>query len=102
MLYLNGGAWNGQQIIPEWWPDFVSTPAKGSEGGYGAQFWLNRHSKLKDLPQDLYFADGFHGQRVFIIPSMELVVVRLGLSKDEEEDFNYLLSRIIEVIEQEG
>ena len=84
LLYLNEGKWNGQQIIPQWWPEFVRTPASGSDGSYGAHFWLNRNNTFKDVPPDLYFADGFHGQRVFIIPSMELVVVRLGLSKDEK------------------
>jgi CubicO group peptidase (beta-lactamase class C family) len=102
ILYLNNGNWNGKQILPEWWTEFVTTPATGSKGRYGGQFWLNESGELRDVPADLYFADGFHGQRVFILPSKNLVVVRLGLSKDEKTDFNQLLAGIITAIDTHG
>lgn len=80
LLYLNKGDWNGEQLISEDWVNYTSTPTNGSEGVYGAQFWLNAGGHLPDAPKDLFFADGFQGQRIFIIPSKELVVVRLGVT----------------------
>jgi CubicO group peptidase (beta-lactamase class C family) len=80
LLYLNKGNWNGEQIISEDWVHYTATPTNTSEGTYGAQFWLNAGNHLPDVPRDLFFADGFQGQRVFIIPSKDLVVVRMGVS----------------------
>ncbi len=80
LLYLNKGIWNGEQVFSEDWVNYTKTPTNGSEGVYGAQFWLNAGGHLPDVPKDLFFADGYQGQRVFIIPSKELVVVRLGVT----------------------
>jgi len=102
MLYLNEGNWNGHQLLPEGWDRIVSSPALNSDGQYGAQFWLNRSGVLENVPRGAYFADGFHGQRVFIVPSKNLVVVRLGLSTDEVPDFNHLLSQIIAAVDTYG
>ena len=80
LLYLNKGNWNGEQLISEDWVNYTSTPTNTSEGVYGAQFWLNAGGHLPDVPKDLFFADGYQGQRVYIIPSKDLVVVRLGVT----------------------
>lgn len=92
LLYLHKGNWNGEQIFKPEWETYAKTPTPDSDGIYGAQFWLNAGGKLPDVPKGAYFADGFQGQRVFIVPSKDLVVVRLGL---ENNDFNALLSGII-------
>lgn len=80
LLYLNRGNWNGEQIFSENWVKYTATPTNGSEGVYGAQFWLNAGGHMPDVPKDLFFADGYQGQRVIIIPSKELVIVRLGIT----------------------
>ena len=78
LLYLQDGMWNGERILPEGWSRFVSTPAPGwAEPRYGGQFWLNRTGEYA-LPEDAYYAAGAGEQRVFIVPSLDLVVVRLG------------------------
>ena len=100
LLYLHDGNWNGEQILPDWWSDFVATPAAGSDGEYGGQFWLNAGGKLPDVPRNVYYADGFQGQRVFIIPDDNLVVVRLGLSLKPQPDFNQLLTDIIATVRE--
>jgi CubicO group peptidase (beta-lactamase class C family) len=94
-LYLNHGVWNGKRIFPDWWSAFVSTPAPNADGQYGGHFWLNRGGLLPDVSRDAYFADGFMGQRVFILPSQDMVVVRLGLSLEDQPDFNALLHDIL-------
>lgn len=93
LLYLHKGNWNGQQLFEESWVDYISTPTPTSNGKYGAQFWLNATPTFKDVPKNMYFADGFQGQRVYILPDQELVIVRMGLSQMDENDF---LSKIIE------
>jgi len=100
-FYLQKGNWAGEQILSEQWVDFIQQPAKGSDGIYGGHFWLNKGGRYPDLPQDLYSMDGFHGQKVFIIPSKELVVVRLGLTYTQGDfDFNQWLKEIIEIIDK--
>jgi CubicO group peptidase (beta-lactamase class C family) len=85
LLYYKDGVWNGDTILPGGWVKFTRTPVKASDGKYGALFWLNEAHQLKDAPVDTYSCQGHRGQRVFIIPSRNLVVVRLGFS---QEHFN--------------
>lgn len=97
-LYLHDGVWNGERLLPEGWIDYTKTPAKSSNGRYGAHFWTNASPKYyKDAPEDMYSANGYEGQRVFIIPSKDLVIVRMGLS--EKIDFNTLVKNICDSIE---
>ena len=81
LLYLHRGNWNGEQILEESWVDYTTQPTKGSEGQYGAHFWLNAGGKFPAVPRDMYSANGFQGQYVFVIPSKDLVVVRMGLGR---------------------
>lgn len=88
LLYLNDGVWNGERILPEGWVKYSSTPAPAAPiGQYGAQFWLNAGAKDNPdncyhpgIPHDEYGAEGFENQYVLIIPSRNLVLVRLGIS----------------------
>ena len=94
-LYLNKGNWNGEQLFDESWVKYVSTPTQGSKGDYGAHFWLNAGKYLPDAPKDLFSCNGFQGQKVYIIPSENLVIVRLGLTEEAKFDFNTFLKEII-------
>jgi CubicO group peptidase (beta-lactamase class C family) len=85
-LYLDDGRWDGERLLPEGWVAYSTTPveAQGIEHGYGAQWWLNDRGdgslRMADAPMDAFWASGNEGQQVVVIPSAELVVVRLGLS----------------------
>ncbi|WP_276370327.1 serine hydrolase [Chryseolinea sp. H1M3-3] len=102
LLFLNDGVWNGERILPEGWVKYSVTPAPGAEiGQYGAHWWLNAGDrantpvrKFPDLPTDAYWADGFEEQTVMIIPSKQLVIVRLGVSH-HGFDFSKLARGII-------
>jgi CubicO group peptidase (beta-lactamase class C family) len=87
LLYLHNGNWNGVELFTKKWVDYVSTPTPASNGTYGAQFWLNAEKQFKDVPKNMYFADGYQGQRVYVLPDEELVVVRFGLSGFDENEF---------------
>jgi CubicO group peptidase (beta-lactamase class C family) len=95
LLYLHKGNWNGTQILNESWVDYVSTPCKNSNGEYGAHFWLNAGGIYPDVPKTIFSMNGYQGQRVFIIPSKEMVVVRMGLTEGSKFDFNKMLKEII-------
>lgn len=83
LMYLNDGVVNGERVLPEGWVEFSTTPTKASmqARAYAAQFWLNHESAeqmMPSIPGDAYAARGHYGQSTFIIPSRELVVVRMG------------------------
>ena len=95
LLYLHKGNWNGEQLFDASWAKYVSTPTNTSEGKYGAQFWLNAGGFYPDAPRDMYSCNGYQGQKVYIIPSQDLVIVRMGLTGDAKFDFNGLLKGIV-------
>jgi CubicO group peptidase (beta-lactamase class C family) len=80
-LYLQDGVWQGERLLPEGFVKFVSTvaPAWAMDRRpiYGGFFWINGDSGYP-IPTDAYFMAGSGGQNVFIIPSHDLVVARLG------------------------
>jgi CubicO group peptidase (beta-lactamase class C family) len=82
LFLLRDGRWNDQQILPEGFVDFMRTPTKASNGVYGAgQVWINGPgNKSIDLPDDAYWMQGHDGQTVMLVPSLDLAVVRLGLT----------------------
>jgi CubicO group peptidase (beta-lactamase class C family) len=79
LLMLRGGVWNGRQVLPEGWVDFMRTPHE-PEQVYGAMTWLNMGTprRIPAAPADLFMASGHRGQVVAMVPSKDLVVVRFG------------------------
>ena len=98
LLHLKDGVWNGSRILPEGWVPFVSTPAPADKSrGYGGLFWLNRGGAWKGVPEDAFMASGHMGQFTMIIPSRNMVVVRMGPSPgDSTRYFADLVSRILQ------
>jgi CubicO group peptidase (beta-lactamase class C family) len=85
-LYLQDGVWNGQRILPQGYVQFVSTLAPAWEADqrpiYGAFFWINGDGAFP-VPKEAYRMGGAGGQSTLIIPSHDLVVVRMGHYKGE-------------------
>ncbi|MBP4137388.1 serine hydrolase domain-containing protein [Flavobacterium geliluteum] len=101
LLYLHKGNWNGEQILDESWVKYTATPTHTSNGQYGAQFWLNAGGKFPDVPRDMFYCSGFQGQMVAIIPSLDMVIVRMGLKEEDQGfDFNEFLKGIIESVKK--
>ncbi|QTE21286.1 serine hydrolase domain-containing protein [Polaribacter cellanae] len=86
LLYLHRGNWNGTQIFSENWTDYVVQPTPTSEGWYGAHFWLNASGRYPSVSKKMFFASGYKGQNVYILPDEEMVIVRLGLTKNADQN----------------
>lgn len=90
LLYLQDGVWNGERILPEGWVAYATTPTpKAPRGEYGALFWLNAGAPDNpadrlwlNAPVDAYAAQGYQEQKVIVIPSKRLVLVRFGATSD--------------------
>lgn len=103
---INDGVWNGERLLPEGWVDYVSTPTAGADKGqYGAHFWLNagdkddpKNRRMPDVGTDVFMMNGYDGQRIYMVPSKNAVVVRMGKSKKGDFDFNAFLSGVIAVL----
>jgi CubicO group peptidase (beta-lactamase class C family) len=76
LLYMQHGTWDGEQIVPAAWVDASLTSAPTYEG-YGYQWWLEGKTDSR-LPADLFMANGHDGQYIYVVPSLDLVVVRNG------------------------
>jgi CubicO group peptidase (beta-lactamase class C family) len=85
MLYVNDGVWKEERILPEGWVAYTRSPAPADPiKRYGAHVWLkvaDEYSGDAVLPADAFHATGHAGQFVTMIPSANLVVVRLGLTR---------------------
>jgi CubicO group peptidase (beta-lactamase class C family) len=91
LLYLRGGVWDGRTILPAGWVDFARTKTGADNCDvYGAGFWITAadgpgkpfHSLVAAGPRDIFMAQGHEGQLVVIVPSKDLVIVRLGHTSD--------------------
>ena len=91
-LYLRDGVWSGgARVVPEAWVREALEPSQPQNRGYGFLFWLNGEGPTRSAlneddpeelvpyaPDDLFAARGFGNQFIDVIPSLDLVVVRMG------------------------
>jgi CubicO group peptidase (beta-lactamase class C family) len=107
LLYLNNGEVGGKRILHEDWVDFSA--AATLDADYGAGFWTNRsehpHARGRvrlGMPRDAFFASGDLGQRVVILPTQHMVIVRLGDAVDPTGDIRGLGRLVKEAIAATG
>ena len=80
-LHLQRGAWGGEQLFSEDYAEFVRTPARhawGHRDAYGGFAYLNTDGGFGGLPPDAIIMSGGGRQRTVVVPSLDLVIVRLG------------------------
>lgn len=109
LLVQNRGSWNGRLILEdEEYFDAMTTPSQTLNPSYGYLWWLNGQSSYKlpglevsvpgslmrDAPQDLIAALGKNGQIINVVPSQNLVLVRMGDSSDDFPIGHLLNNRI--------
>ncbi len=107
LLYLQDGVFNGERILPEGWVNYSTSVTDHTPlGEYGAQIWLNRgnpkgseNRKFPKLPEDLYYFGGYNKQIVAIIPSLKMVIVRLGATTDSSWDHEAFIGEVLSTIQ---
>jgi CubicO group peptidase (beta-lactamase class C family) len=98
LLYQQDGMWKGERILPEGWTTFVSTPAPAwKKPVYGGLFWVNGDGGW-NVPKSAYIANGAGGQRTFIIPTHDLVVVRMGHHRGDRAGMRALNAALKELM----
>jgi len=75
-LYLDGGRWKGEQVIPSSWVDdsFVPRITAYGSAGYGYQWWIHRN-RVSGQQLEWFAARGHGGQFIALFPSLDMVVV---------------------------
>lgn len=96
LLYLRDGVGErGQRILPEGWVDYSArlTPQSANQYGYGAGFWTQRGNSAAGrariaagFPADSFMALGSQGQYTIVVPSHDLVIVKLGWAYTPHDD----------------
>jgi CubicO group peptidase (beta-lactamase class C family) len=103
-LWLHKGRWGGRQLVPEQWLN-VATSRHVREDGtapmqYGYTFWVM--DDIDGVPSDLYMSRGHNLNHSFVIPSLDLVVVRQGNQNrqlpDEPRFANTLIQKIVAAV----
>ena len=96
-LSLHRGEWAGKQIVPAGYYDFAWA-AIAEKPDYGAQWWVYPHHK--DAPRDLVQCAGFRNNHGYVIPSLDLVFVRVGRGDKYPPDFeSELVKRVLAAVE---
>ncbi len=101
-LYLQLGKWEGQQIVPETWvQESTAWQSRGEDfigTGYGYQWWLTSLERASNK-HDIYFAMGYAGQFIYVVPELDLVVAFASWSPDNPlRPEHYLRTYIIPAV----
>lgn len=103
LLALNQGNWNGNQIVNNNYFNFSTNTSQDLNLAYGYMWWLNGKSNYRlpqtqlefsgklipNAPNDMFCALGKDDQKIYVIPSKKLVIIRMGNAAD---DSNFALS----------
>lgn len=111
LLSLNKGTWNGTTILNETYFNEATNTSQTINQAYGYLWWLNGKTSyhlpqtqlkingnlIATAPSDMYCALGKDDQKVYVVPSKKMVVIRMGEAADSE---NLALSDFDEVLWQ--
>jgi CubicO group peptidase (beta-lactamase class C family) len=96
VLYLDHGQWNGRQVIPRAWVDksfepWIRSHPELHEPDYGRYWWRFRYG-----PWEVHEANGWKGQRIAVVPEVDLVVTMTGaIEGDEDRVFHDVMERYV-------
>ena len=95
LLYLRGGEWDGEQLISQDWVSTAQIPHSQDENGtyYSWQWWVTGDK------YGTYWANGYEGQMISVIPSLDALVLRFGHTTDEfYPDIRAWRTRVLDVL----
>ncbi|MCI9846258.1 serine hydrolase domain-containing protein [Flavobacterium pectinovorum] len=118
LLMLNKGKWENNTILNETYFNEATTTSQNINLGYGYLWWLNgkanyhlpqsqltfQGSIIPTAPNDMFMALGKNDQKIYVIPSKKMVVIRMGDAADAENlalsDFDKVLWEKINALYQ--
>lgn len=101
-LMLHKGTWDGEQLVPEWWLDLSTKKSQDLNPDYGYTWWVNTSgTNWRRVPRDAFALSGFRSNRCYIVPSLDLVVARVGSGPPIWDERN-LIEGIVASIITEG
>jgi CubicO group peptidase (beta-lactamase class C family) len=108
LLYLQEGVWNGNRLLPENWTELSSREWIWAGGNYYGFFWWLRPSSSMPgfrMPSEgIYFASGYGGQKLFVVPDYNMVVVFYGndswAKEDDDRVPHFIMYNILESAEE--
>jgi CubicO group peptidase (beta-lactamase class C family) len=97
-LMLRRGRWGSRQIVPKWWMDLCTKPSQSLNRHYGYTWWVNNEKGTRwdsSVPPDAFSLSGYRCNRCYIVPSLDLVAVRVG-SGPEQWDEKEFIRQVVE------
>jgi len=93
VLLAQAGVWRGREIIPPGYVAMMASPVGTSGGQYGhGMVW---RWTVPGIPSDAFYMSGHDGQTVAIVPSKQLVILRMGLTPERE---NYQPEELVRAV----
>ena len=90
-LMAHDGKWGDKEIVPHWWIELATKSSQQLNPKYGYTFWVNTNGALwPSAPRDTFAFRGFTASRLYVVPSLDLVVVRLGYAPQNWDEGNLL------------
>jgi CubicO group peptidase (beta-lactamase class C family) len=94
------GKWQDKQIVPHWWIEEATKSSQQLNPSYGYTFWVNTDGVLwPSAPRDAFAFRGFTASRLYIIPSLDLVVARLAFAPQNWGEENLLPGVLAAIID---
>jgi CubicO group peptidase (beta-lactamase class C family) len=94
------GKWQDKQIVPHWWIELATKSSQKMNPNYGYTFWVNTDGVLwPTAPRDTFAFRGFTASRLYVVPSLDLVVARLGYAPQNWGEENLLPGVLAAIID---
>jgi CubicO group peptidase (beta-lactamase class C family) len=102
-LALHGGTWEAQRLVPAWWMELATQTSQELNPAYGYTWWVNtRSARWPGLPTDMFALEGYRANRCYIIPSLDLVVARVGSGPATWDEGGLIGSLLTAILTEEG
>ena len=99
-LMLHQGMWNGNRLIPQSWMELATQSSQALNPEYGYTFWVNTQgTRWQGLPKDMFALEGYNSNRCYVIPSLDLVVARVGAGPPRWNEPDFISGLVTSIID---